>query len=119
MTSAIGNLLANAIRFSAGGHYHPHRFNATSAMALRIDVADQGSRVSTAAERDRIFEPFYRGLAQPEDGGLPGTGIGLSIVAETVAAHGGTIRLIEPDPDLAQPRRGALFRIDLPHALDD
>jgi two-component system sensor histidine kinase GlrK len=78
---------------------------------LQIDVVDQGPGVAEA-DRERIFEPFYRGRVQPE-GGLAGTGIGLSIVAETVAAHGGRVLLI---PAVA-PHTGAHFRIELPHAI--
>ena len=113
LASAIGNLLVNAIRYSPPG--------ATIAITLtrhgdglRIEVADQGPGVPDA-ERDRIFEPFFRGQLQPGDGALPGTGIGLSIVAETVAAHGGRVALTPFDP----ARPGARFRIELPHALAD
>lgn len=112
LASAIGNLLVNAIRYSPPG--------ATIAIiwmrdgdGLRIEVADQGPGVPEA-ERDRIFEPFFRGQLQPADGALAGTGIGLSIVAETVAAHGGRVTLQPNQP--GQP--GARFRIELPHACD-
>lgn len=115
LTSAVGNLLSNAIRFSPSGT--TIRIDATrSGDGLRIDVADQGPGIDPA-ERDRIFEPFYRGQSQPDDGGLAGTGIGLSIVAETVAAHGGSVSLLESD--LARRTPGAHFRIELPHALVD
>ena len=40
------------------------------------------------ADRERIFEPFFRGEVQPDDA-VRGTGIGLSIVREYVQAHGG------------------------------
>lgn len=107
--SALGNLLSNAIRFS------PH--GATIGIvvrrdggALQIEVADAGPGVPEA-DRDRIFEPFYRGSLQPDDA-LPGTGIGLSIVAETVHAHGGRVELLPETP-------GARFRITLPHAIAD
>ncbi|MDQ2779926.1 MAG: ATP-binding protein [Pseudomonadota bacterium] len=115
LTSAVGNLLANAIRFSPAGT--TIRIDAThSGDGLQIDVADQGLGIDPA-ERDRIFEPFYRGQRQPEDSGLAGTGIGLSIVAETVAAHGGRVSLLKSDPARSVP--GAHFRIELPHALVD
>ncbi len=110
LRSAIGNLLSNAIRYS------PPAATITVTLArdgdgLFIEVADQGPGVD-AADRERIFEPFFRGQHQPEDGGLPGTGIGLSIVAETVAAHGGRVTLLPEGP-------GTRFRIELPHALVD
>jgi len=112
--SAVGNLLANAIRYSPPGatiRITLARSTPGAGDGLVIEVADQGPGVD-AADRDRIFEPFYRGQHQPEDGGLPGTGIGLSIVAETVAAHGGRVSLRPDGP-------GACFRIHLPHALAD
>lgn len=107
MASAIGNLLSNAIRFSPPGatvritlEQQPGR--------LLIDVQDQGPGVATA-DRERIFEPFYRGERQPDDA-VRGTGVGLSIVHEYIQAHGGFIRLL---PDGA----GAHFRIELPYAV--
>lgn len=107
--SAIGNLLSNAIRFSPRGATIAIEVRRVAAV-LQIDIADAGPGVP-AADRARIFEPFYRGSLQPEDG-LPGTGIGLSIVAETVRAHGGRVELLPT-------ARGARFRIELPHALPD
>lgn len=107
--SAIGNLLSNAIRFSPRGATIAIEVRRVAAV-LQIHIADAGPGVP-AADRARIFEPFYRGSLQPEDG-LPGTGIGLSIVAETVRAHGGRVELLPT-------ARGACFRIELPHALPD
>jgi two-component system sensor histidine kinase GlrK len=107
--SAIGNLLSNAIRFSPRGATISIEVQAVGP-ALLIDIADAGPGVP-AAEIERIFEPFYRGSVQPDDA-LPGTGIGLSIVAETVRAHGGQVTL-RPSTN------GACFRIELPHALPD
>jgi two-component system sensor histidine kinase GlrK len=107
LATVIGNLLSNAIRFS------PRRGTIALRVArqgnqVHIEVQDQGPGVAEA-DRARIFEPFYRGLRQPADAAR-GTGIGLSIVQEYIAAHGGTIELL---PDSA----GAHFRIELPHVL--
>lgn len=107
--SALGNLLSNAIRFSPRGTTIAIAVQRVGA-ALQIDVTDAGPGVPEA-DRARVFEPFFRGSLQPEDG-LPGTGIGLSIVAETVRAHGGRVELLPTE-------RGACFRIQLPHALPD
>ncbi len=117
--SAVSNLLSNAIRYSPQGATIQLRWWADptgEGDTLFIELADQGPGIA-AAERSRIFEPFFRGALQPE-GGLPGTGIGLSIVAETVAAHGGHVHLAaaEAAPALGTPA-GARFRIELPHAL--
>lgn len=104
--AAVANLLSNAIRFSpAGGTVRLQLASGESGVA--IDVLDQGPGVA-GADADRVFEPFYRGERQPE-GAVRGTGIGLSIVQEYVAAHGGRVRLVS-DSD------GGHFRIELPHA---
>jgi two-component system sensor histidine kinase GlrK len=106
--TAVANLLSNAIRFCPPG--------GTIRVALQdlpgrasIEVSDDGPGVAPA-DRERIFEPFYRGERQPEDA-PPGTGIGLSIVNEYIAAHGGRIELLAQDH-----KPGARFRIELPYA---
>ncbi|MBX3610687.1 MAG: two-component sensor histidine kinase [Hydrogenophaga sp.] len=106
MASAIGNLLLNAIRFSPHGGTIRLVLLALPAR-VSIDIVDQGPGVAPA-DRERIFEPFFRGERQPE-GAVRGTGIGLSIVHEYIVAHGGRIELIDD-------ARGAHFRIELPHA---
>ncbi|MDF1484762.1 ATP-binding protein [Ramlibacter sp. H39-3-26] len=109
IATAVANLLSNAIRFS------PHGGRITLALshtdgAVCIDISDQGPGVAEV-DRERIFEPFYRGARQPTDA-VRGTGIGLSIVQEYIAAHGGRITLLPNAPGT----QGAHFRIELPHA---
>lgn len=108
LAMAIGNLLSNAIRYSPTGGRIGLQL-ATRPGWVTITVTDQGPGVA-AGERGRIFEPFFRGEAQPE-GALRGSGIGLSIVREVVQAHGGQVLLL---PEAS----GAHFRIELPHAPD-
>ena len=103
--TAVANLLSNAIRYS------PLKGSIRMELVkfagyVRIDFHDQGSGVAVA-DRERIFEPFYRGERQPQDV-VRGSGIGLSIVHEYVAAHGGRVELLQDQP-------GAHFRIELPH----
>lgn len=104
--TALANLLSNAIRFSPEGGTVRLRVSASGGKAC-IDVTDAGPGVADA-DRDRVFEPFYRGERQPQDAAR-GTGIGLSIVQEYVMAHGGKVVLV---PGTA----GGHFRIELPHA---
>lgn len=101
---ALANLLSNAVRFSpAGGTI---RFVlAAAGERLSIDCMDQGPGVATA-DAARIFEPFYQGARQPS-GARSGNGIGLSIVYEYIAAHGGKVQLLPA-------ATGAHFRIELP-----
>ena len=121
--TALSNLLSNAIRYSPQGGAIVVTL-AREGDNLAIEVADEGPGVPEA-ERSRIFEPFFRGQVQPADPtgqGLAGTGIGLSIVAETVAAHGGHITCMPANPASALPHDagpGARFRIELPHAFPD
>jgi two-component system sensor histidine kinase GlrK len=104
--AAIGNLFSNAIRFSPPGG--TIRLTLTEQPdRVFIDVRDQGPGVAEA-DRTLVFEPFYRGARQPRDAAR-GTGIGLSIVQEYIAAHGGTVRLVS-DGDAGH------FRMELPHA---
>ncbi|HXD08111.1 MAG TPA: ATP-binding protein [Burkholderiaceae bacterium] len=103
--TALGNLLSNAIGFSPQGSQIRFKLGERPGH-ISIDIADQGPGVAPA-DRDRVFEPFFRGERQPA-GGLRGTGIGLSIVQEYIAAHGGRIELLPDAP-------GAHFRIELPN----
>lgn len=105
--TALANLLANAIRFAPLGSTVRLRLSRADGR-IRIDIQDQGAGIAPA-DRERVFEPFYRGERQPADAAA-GTGIGLSIVNEYIAAHGGRIELLDDSP------AGAHFRIELPHA---
>jgi two-component system sensor histidine kinase GlrK len=107
MSSAVSNLLLNAIRFSPPGASIVLRLTHGES-GVNIDVIDQGPGVAQA-DWERIFEPFYRGERQPVDA-VRGTGIGLSIVQEYVKAHGGQVLLVRSQPNTTH------FRIELPHA---
>lgn len=103
--TALANLLSNAIRYSPPKGQIRLELSPLRGF-VRIDIHDQGVGVAQA-DRERIFEPFYRGERQPVDV-VRGSGIGLSIVHEYIAAHGGNIVLMPDQP-------GAHFRIELPH----
>ena len=104
--TALGNLLSNAIRFSPAGGLVRITLGTRPGLAL-IQIDDEGSGVAEA-DRLRIFEPFYRGERQPA-GAMRGSGIGLSIVHEYIAAHGGRSELLPEQP-------GAHFTIEIPYA---
>ena len=104
--TAIANLLSNAIRFSPRGGTVRVQLSSQPDF-VRIDVLDQGPGVAET-DRERVFEPFYRGERQPQDV-VRGTGIGLSIVKEYVQAHGGRV-------GLPSDSQGGHFRIELPNA---
>lgn len=104
--AAVANLLSNAIRFSPEGGIVLVQLSEPPE-GVRIDIRDEGPGVAQA-DRERVFEPFYRGERQPQDA-VRGTGIGLSIVQEYIAAHGGRVGLLSDSG-------GGHFRIELPHA---
>jgi two-component system sensor histidine kinase KdpD len=71
-----------------------------------VRVVDQGPGIDPA-ERERIFEPFYRG---PTAGGRrwSGSGLGLAIAKGFVEANGGTISVE------SLPGQGTSFLVSLP-----
>jgi two-component system, NtrC family, sensor histidine kinase GlrK len=101
----LENLLSNAIKFTPSGG----TINVSAGMQgsdLVMDVSDNGPGVHPE-DANRIFEAFYQGR-RPQGGPVGGTGIGLSVVAECVQAHGGSVEL------LRHGEPGAHFRMRLP-----
>ena len=58
-------------------------------------------------ERERIFEPFYRG-EQTRISRVPGTGLGLSLVKNTIERYKGKVEVNN------SPGGGAQFTVRLP-----
>jgi two-component system sensor histidine kinase GlrK len=103
LSVALGNLLSNAIIFSVDGG-EIRLLAAVVDELLVIDCIDAGPGVAEA-DAERIFEPFVQGRQRPESA-PPGSGVGLSIVRELVAAQGGRVFLVKSE-------RGAHFRMEL------
>jgi two-component system sensor histidine kinase KdpD len=100
---AFANLLENARRYSDGQPVHVHIRRNGARVVVR--VVDRGPGI-TAAERERIFEPFYRG---PQQGARwTGSGLGLAIAKGFVEANGGTIEVE------SLPGQGTSFVVALP-----
>jgi signal transduction histidine kinase len=87
----FANLLDNALKFTDRPGSVVLRAKADSAR-VQFSVANSGTALS-AAERERMFQPFWQ--AGKED--RRGAGIGLSICRSIIEAHGGTI-WAEPEP---------------------
>ncbi|MBI3230829.1 MAG: HAMP domain-containing histidine kinase, partial [Burkholderiales bacterium] len=74
--------------------------------AIEIDVCDRGPGVPEA-EREHIFEPFFRlAGAREADGGV---GLGLALVRQIAKRHGGNVVCLPRDGG------GSCFRISLPN----
>ena len=99
------NLLDNAAK------YGPTEQTVTLGLAAgdgraRLWVDDQGPGIP-AADRERVWERFWR-LERDRGSAVAGTGIGLSVVRELVALHGGRAWVEDA------PGGGARFVIELP-----
>jgi len=84
----LGNLVENAIRYSPPDA--PVELGVTrEGDTLVFAVADRGPGIP-AAEREHLFEPFYRATTSPPDVGR--AGLGLSIARHLAQAQGGRLR---------------------------
>lgn len=86
------NLIQNAIRHTPPDGSITVRTSAGDG-TVEVEVADTGSGIP-AGDRDRVFEPFYRGDRSRSDAGA---GLGLAICSAIVEAHGGRIWLADAE----------------------
>ncbi len=78
---AVGNLVENAVKFDDRGPI------AVTCAAGRVEVVDNGPGIDDT-DLPRVFDRFYRATTARS---RPGSGLGLSIVADVVDRHGGTV----------------------------
>ena len=102
LTRAVRNLVDNAVKFSDDGPIEVVLDGGA------VTVHDAGPGVPEA-DRERIFERFYRLEA---DRDRPGSGLGLAIVRQVVEAHGGAVSVG------ASPLGGAAVGLRIPE-IDD
>jgi signal transduction histidine kinase len=99
----IRNLVDNALRHGGGAQVTVSLAREREALALT--VCDRGPGIA-AAERERVFEPFYRAAGASESSG--GVGLGLSLVRSIARRHGGDVRCEARDGG------GSCFVVTLP-----
>jgi signal transduction histidine kinase len=92
---ALCNLLDNAIKYSQPGSEVALEAAATDD-TVNISVADRGPGVPPA-ERDKVVDRFYRSASVT---GVPGSGLGLSLVNAIARHHGGQLVLTDNAPGL-------------------
>ncbi|MBS0325143.1 MAG: two-component sensor histidine kinase [Proteobacteria bacterium] len=83
----LSNLVDNALRYTPADGRIDVSVTCPGGVPV-LEVADTGPGIP-AAERERVFDRFYRGVHTGE----PGSGLGLSIVKRIADAHGATISL--------------------------
>jgi len=87
----VSNLVSNAIKYSLRGGVFLSMKIDTASDRLEIAVRDTGVGISRA-NQTKLFRRFER-LQSTEVNAIPGTGLGLALVWELVAMHGGTTHL--------------------------
>ena len=105
LRQVLANLVENAIKYSPAGGRVEVRLTETGE-GIRIEVRDEGLGIA-ASEQERVFEKFYR-LDADMSRGVGGSGLGLYITREIVAAMGGTV-VLESAPGV-----GSTFAVELP-----
>ncbi len=105
LLSVLGNLLANAIRYTPRGGRVVMGCGLEEGAAWVV-VKDTGIGM-TPDVQERVFEKFYRSR-EARNIEAQGLGIGLSLARELVSAHGGCIEV------QSVPGDGSIFRVVLP-----
>lgn len=111
----VRNLIDNALNYTPS---HPDAPGVITVRVLRdigrkevvVQVEDSGPGISIA-EREQIFQPFYRALGTQVDG----SGLGLAIVMEVARRHNATVSVQDVWP--GNPNPGAGFTVRFQHAL--
>jgi signal transduction histidine kinase len=105
LSMLVCNLVDNAIRYTPNGGHIEVVLRAEAA-GLWLEVMDDGPGIAPA-QRERVFDRFYRIATQDQ----PGTGLGLAICRRVAELHGAQISL-EQGPN----GRGLAARVRLPLA---
>ena len=104
MSRVVQNLLDNAFKFGIDGGWIHVALRRTDTGA-QLTVQDNGVGIAQE-DLDRIWQRFYQ--ADPSRQESAGLGLGLSMVQQIVALHGGTVAVT------SAPGRGTTFTVTLP-----
>ncbi|MDD5496774.1 MAG: GAF domain-containing sensor histidine kinase [Candidatus Omnitrophica bacterium] len=108
LNEVISNLVENAIKYNrTRGEVSVHL--GETEKDITISVSDTGMGIPRE-EVGRIFDRFYRASTSSRSG-IPGSGLGLSIVKDIIEMHKGQIK-VESEPD-----KGSVFTVTLPKSL--
>jgi len=102
---ALTNLIDNARKFSSPGSNIDLKAGRAPGRQF-ISVRDYGPGID-AVTRKNIFRPFFRGTSATK-AGIPGSGLGLSLVKSVMDSHKGTVRVE------SAPGEGSVFILEFP-----
>jgi two-component system phosphate regulon sensor histidine kinase PhoR len=105
----VANLLGNAWKYRSGDPADVRLDLVPRRRTVRLVVADDGIGIRRA-DRRKVFGMFFRAEAYLT--GVPGTGLGLSLVRTLVRGHGGRVRVA----GIGLAGRGTTFEVVLPLA---
>ena len=108
LARVLSNLVGNAIKYGQIAELSLERLADARGSWVELRVDDRGPGIPVD-ERERVLEPFYRADAS-RNLDQPGSGLGLSIVADVVRRHGGSLHLED------RPGGGLRVRVRLPAA---
>lgn len=105
---ALRNLVENAAKYGGRNPWIGVRARAAG-REVAVTVEDRGPGIRRE-DLPHLFEPFYRGR-EVKTGGIPGSGLGLSVVRRIAEAHRGRVSV-----EAGGAGRGAAFTLHLPIA---
>lgn len=103
LARVLDNLISNGLKYSLDRSEVEVTVRRAPGVVV-LEVADRGPGIP-AEQRDTIFEPYVR---LSHDGGVPGSGLGLSVVKRIVDAHSGRIEVADREGG------GTVVRVELP-----
>ncbi len=106
----VRNLVQNAVNYTPRGGSVQVCVRAGETV-VELEVSDTGPGIAPA-ERERVFDPFYRILGSEAQG----TGLGLAICKTVVECASGTIALDWAHPEAPEGSRGLRVTVRLPRA---
>lgn len=104
LASAVRNLIGNALKFTQAGQ--AVRISITRSLAFSVVCVEDAGRGIPPADRERVFQPFYRDPEARAE--TDGAGLGLAILRRVARAHGGEVTVGE------SALGGARFELSLP-----
>ncbi|MGH3688837.1 MAG: sensor histidine kinase [Microbacterium sp.] len=91
LRQVLDNLLSNAAKYTSAGGRIDVALDTASTGQAQVTIVDDGFGM-TPDEVSRVFEPYFR-TESAVRAGISGTGLGMGIVREIVAAHEGSIEV--------------------------